>query len=235
MGRAAAADGAAVLNAAIQTSGRASLVAATGASQFAFLAALVGEHVDWPRVTMFHLDEYVGLPESHPASFRRYLKERFASKVPLGRTHYIDGESHDPEAVCRSLGQAIRRHTIDVAFVGIGENGHLAFNDPPADFKTDEPYIIVTLDEACRRQQVGEGWFSGVSEVPARAISMTVREILRARVILCTCPGERKAATVRNTLEGDICPDVPASILRTHRDCRFFLDAASASLLRAGS
>ena len=232
MGRAAAAEAAQVLQAAIQQNGRASLIAATGASQFCFLEALTHEEVDWPKVAMFHLDEYLGVPASHPASFRRYLKERFASKVPLGSVHYIDADSGEPEEVCRSLGQAIRRHTVDVAFVGIGENGHLAFNDPPADFEADGPYVVVALDKACRRQQVGEGWFAAVEDVPKRAVSVTVREILRANVVLCVCPHKRKARAVRDTLEGPVSPEVPASILRTHRDCRFFLDRASASELR---
>ena len=231
MGSAAAAEGGRLIRDAIGRDGRATIIVATGASQFEMLAALVEQEVDWPKVTMFHLDEYVNLPAGHPASFRKYLTERFTSKVPLGSVNFLSGETGDPRAVCDEMGQLIRRHTVDVAFVGIGENGHLAFNDPPADFETDCPYILVELDEACRRQQAGEGWFDSVDDVPDRAISMSIREILRARTILCTCPDDRKAVAVRKTLEGEITPDVPASILRTHRDCRFFLDAPAAILL----
>jgi len=235
MGRMAALEAAAILSAAIEQKGGAALIAATGVSQFAFLESLVQQEVDWPKVTMFHLDEYVGLPETHPASFCRYLKERFVSKVPLGAVHLIDGNGRDPAHTCRSLGREIRKHVIDAAFIGIGENGHIAFNDPPADFETTEPYIIVNLDEACRRQQAGEGWFERLEDVPTQAISMTVHEVLRAKTLICTCPDERKAEAVRNSLEGRICPEVPASIVRTHPDCRIFLDAASASKLRSVS
>ena len=232
MGSTAAAEGAQMLRYAIDRDGEATIIVATGASQFEMLAALVEQDVDWSRVTMFHLDEYVDLPAGHPASFRKYLTERFTSKVPLGAVNFLSGETGDPQAVCDEMGQRIRRHTVDVAFVGIGENGHLAFNDPPADFETDSPYLLVELDEACRRQQAGEGWFDSVDDVPDRAISMSVREILRARTILCTCPDDRKAVAVRKTLDGEITPDVPASVLRTHPDCRFFLDAPAAALLR---
>jgi len=231
MGRAAGAEAARLLTRAIETNGSASLIAATGASQFEFLADLVTRDVDWAKVAMFHLDEYIGLPADHPASFVRYLTERFTSKAPLGEVHFLRGDA-DPRITCRQVGQEIRARTIDVAFLGIGENGHLAFNDPPADFRTDSPYIIVDLDEACRRQQVGEGWFDSLEAVPKQAISMSINEILRARCILCTCPDRRKADAVRDTLEGPITPDVPASILRSHPDCRFFLDTGSASLLR---
>jgi glucosamine-6-phosphate deaminase len=231
MGQAAAATGGELVRRAIAERGEAFVIVATGASQFEFLEAFVREDIDWSKVTMFHLDEYVGLDESHPASFRGYLKERFASKVPLKETHFVDGEADDPAAECRRLGEAIGRVTIDAAFVGVGENGHLAFNDPPADFETTEPFIVVDLDEACRNQQVGEGWFASIDEVPRQAISMSIREILRARAIVVTCPDRRKAEAVRDTLEGPVTPDVPASVLRRHPECRFFLDRGSASLL----
>ncbi len=232
MGAAVADAGAQIVADAIAERGKANIILATGASQFEFLDAFVRRDVDFRKVTMFHLDEYVGLSADHPASFVGYLRQRFASRVPLGEAHWLAGDADDPAAVCREVGRAIRNVQIDAAFVGIGENGHLAFNDPPADFNTTEPYIIVDLDEACRNQQVGEGWFETFDDVPAQAISMSIQEILRARTVFCTCPDQRKADAVKNTLEGLISPDVPASVLRTHRDGRFFLDRPSASRLR---
>ena len=234
MGRAAAARGAAALRAAVADRGSAGLVVATGASQFEVLAALVREpDVNWTRVTAFHLDEYLRLPATHPASFRGYLRERFARHVPLAAFHELDGEAYDPAAECRRVGDLLAARPIDAAFVGIGENGHLAFNDPPADFETDEPYLIVDLDDACRRQQLGEGWFETLEEVPRRAISMSVRQILRSRAIVCSVPDERKAAAVRAAVEGPVTPGVPASILRLHGDCTLVLDRAAASLLES--
>ena len=174
--------------------------------------------IAWNRVTGFHLDEYVGLPIAHPASFRGYLWQRFVSRLPLplAAFHFLDGEG-DPQAECRRVGEIIRRHPIDVAFVGIGENGHLAFNDPPADFETEEPYLVVELDDACRRQQLGEGWFPTFDDVPQQAISMSVRQIMKSRAIICTVPDERKAEAVRNAVEGEVTPQVPASILQRHK------------------
>ena len=183
-------------------------------------------------MTGFHLDEYLGLPASHPASFRGYLRERFVRHVPLAAFHELDGEAADPAAECRRVGDLLARQPIDAAFVGIGENGHLAFNDPPADFETDEPYLVVNLDHACRRQQLGEGWFESLDDVPRRAISMSVRQILKSRTIVCSVPDDRKADAVQATVEGPATPDVPASILQTHDDCTLFLDAAAASLLK---
>ena len=231
-GRRAAADGAALMRSALESNGQANIIVATGASQFEMLAALVKEDVDWSRVTGFHLDEYIGLPISHPASFRKYLKERFVDLVPLRAFHYVSGEN-DPHAECARLGEIIARQPIDVAFVGIGENGHLAFNDPPADFETEQPYLVVNLDEACRRQQMGEGWFPTLNDVPPRAISMSVQHILKSRSIICTVPDERKAQAVKNTVEGEVTPDVPASILQTHADTTLYLDPPAASLLKA--
>jgi glucosamine-6-phosphate deaminase len=179
---------------------------------------------------MFHLDEYIGLPADHPASFRRFLHERLIDRVSIPRYNLLDGEK-DPQAVIQQVGAALRAAPIDVAFVGIGENGHLAFNDPPADFDTTEPYLIVELDEACRRQQVGEGWFRSIDEVPAKAISISVRQILEAREIICVVPDARKAEAVRNSLDGPVTPAVPASILQTHPNATIYLDTASASLL----
>jgi glucosamine-6-phosphate deaminase len=218
---------------AIRERGEACLVAATGASQFEFLDALAAEPgVDWSQTTFFHLDEYVGLPEDHPASFRRYLKERVVDRLRPGTFHFVDGGAADPQAECRRLGELISDYTVDVAFVGIGENGHIAFNDPPADFETRAPYIVVDLDEACRRQQAGEGWFASADEVPHRAITMSVWQILQARDIVCVVPDARKAQAVRNCLEEKISPSRPASVLRRHPRATIFLEAASAALLR---
>ncbi|MGH9311173.1 MAG: glucosamine-6-phosphate deaminase [Vicinamibacterales bacterium] len=232
LGRAAAERAASAIARAIDARGNARILVATGASQFEFLDALTNrDDVDWSSVEMFHLDEYIGLPDDHPASFRRYLQQRLIDPVSIPRAHLLDGE-RDPAAVIREVGTALREAPIDCAFVGIGENGHLAFNDPPADFETTEPYLVVQLDEACRRQQVGEGWFQSLDEVPTRAISISVRQILDAREILCIVPDARKAEAVRNSLEGPVTPDVPASILQTHANTTIFLDTASASLLK---
>src|SRR5262245_46695371 len=233
MARAAAVRAADLLRETIRALGRAHVVAATGASQFEFLQALVGESgIDWTKAVFFHLDEYVGLGESHPASFRRYLKERIVERVHPGAFHFIAGDAPDPGAEGRRVGELLSRHPIDVAFVGIGENGHLAFNDPPADFETDEPYLVVQLDEACRRQQLGEGWFARLEDVPAQAISMSVRQILKAHEILCIVPDERKAAAVAACLEGPVTPLHPASVLQEHPRTTVYLDRASASRLR---
>ena len=228
---AAARDAAARIREAIISRGRARIVAATGASQIAFLECLVREPgIDWLLVELFHLDEYVGLPIDHPASFRKYLLDRLIRPAGIARYHLLDGE-RDPADVCRTVGARLRKEAVDVAFVGIGENGHLAFNDPPADFETDAPYLVVTLDERCRAQQVGEGWFASLADVPQTAISMSVPQILRARGIVCVVPDLRKAEAVRASVEGPIDPMVPASILRRHPDVAIYLDRGSASLL----
>lgn len=228
----AAADQAALaVSSAIQERGLARIIVATGASQLEFLEALTGaKNIDWQKVEMFHLDEYIGLPLTHPASFRKYLSDRLIKKVGITRCHLLDGNA-DPEGAVRSVGQALQSSPIDVAFVGIGENGHLAFNDPPANFETEEPYLIVELDEPCRRQQVGEGWFTDISEVPQRAISMSVRQILKAKEIICVVPDARKAQAVKLCLEGEVGPMAPASILRTHPRTTVFLDTDSAASL----
>jgi glucosamine-6-phosphate deaminase len=232
LGEAAAADAASALRDTIARQGRACVVAATGASQFEFLEELVrAPDVDWRRTVFFHLDEYVGLPASHPASFRRYLKERLADRIHPGAFHFIEGDRPDPEAEARRVGELIRGCEIDLAFVGIGENGHLAFNDPPADFATEEPYIVVRLDEACRRQQLGEGWFESLEDVPRRAISMSIRQIMKARRILCVVPDARKATAVRDTLMGEVSPWRPASALQRHPAATVYLDVDSAALL----
>jgi len=232
---AAAAEAASRIRSAIATFGRARIIAATGTSQLAFLDALIATAgIDWSKIELFHLDEYIGLPIDHPASFRKYLLERVIRPAGIARTHLIDGE-RNPDDVCRELGRELTIAPIDVAFVGIGENGHLAFNDPPADFETEEPYLVVRLDEACRRQQVGEGWFTSIAEVPERAITMSIRQILKAEAIVAVVPDARKAEAVRACLEGDISPMAPASFLRTHTNVSLFLDTESASLLKTSA
>jgi len=231
LGRAAARDAAVIINHAIAERNSAYVIAATGTSQFEFLDALMLEPIDWRKVTFFHLDEYADLPESHAASFRRYLRERIVSRVHPRAFHFIDGEADDVYDECRRLGQLITQQAVDVAFVGIGENGHLAFNDPPADFDTDEPYIVVNLDDACRQQQVGEGWFTSIDEVPAQAISMSIKQILRSLEILCIVPDRRKAEAVKASVELNVNPMHPASILQTHERVRLYLDRDSSALL----
>jgi len=211
--------------------GRARIVVATGASQLEFLRELRAQPgVDWPNVELFHLDEYAGIPESHPASFRRYLRENLIDPAGIRHYHFLNGQA-DLDDVRREVGAELSREPIDVMFAGIGENGHLAFNDPPADFTTADPYIVVTLDEACRRQQVGEGWFAHIDEVPTTAISMSIRQMMKARELLIVVPDERKAAAVKAALEGPVTPLVPASILRTHPKVTLYLDEPAASQL----
>lgn len=233
LGRAAAAQAADLIRAALAARGRARILAATGESQFEFLAALIqAPDIDWPRVELFHLDEYVGLGLDHPASFRRYLLERFITPAGIRDFHLLNGET-DPAATCREVGRLLAAAPVDAAFAGIGENGHLAFNDPPADFTTGEPYHVVTLDESCRRQQVGEGWFKRLGDVPLRAISISVRQLLKAKAIITVAPDARKAAAIRRCLEGPVSPLAPASILRTHPDVTIYLDRASAAQLHS--
>ncbi len=217
----------------IHENGTANMILATGASQFETLKNLVEiRGIDWSKVVMFHLDEYVGIEKSHPASFRKYLQERFVDKVPpLKAVHFVEGDRPDAEEECKRLNRIISSHPIDVAFVGIGENGHLAFNDPPADFETEEPFIVVELDKACRKQQMGEGWFKTIEDVPRKAISMSIRQIMSAKTIICSVPDARKAQAVKNCLEGEVTNMHPASILQNHADCTVYLDPESASLL----
>jgi glucosamine-6-phosphate deaminase len=232
VGQAAATDAAKIIRNAIAERGHAYVIAATGASQFEFLEAFVHQpDINWAKTTFFHLDEYVGLAESHPASFRKYLKERILNVVHPRTFNFVNGEAPDPASECHRVGDLISSCAIDVAFVGIGENGHLAFNDPPADFETEEPYVVVELDEACRRQQIGEGWFSSLEEVPRKAISMSIRQILKAANILCIVPDKRKAGAVKDTLEGEVTPIHPASVLQQHPRTTIYLDRDSASLL----
>ncbi|HRR34929.1 MAG TPA: glucosamine-6-phosphate deaminase [Kiritimatiellia bacterium] len=235
MARAAAADAAAALKQAVEERGEARLIVATGASQFGFLQALTqAPGIAWPQITAFHLDEYVGLPAAHRASFRAYLRQRFVGALPTPLRAFVevDGEAADLAAECDRLKQWIDAAPIDVACVGIGENGHLAFNDPPADFEAEAAYLVVTLDEACRRQQVGEGWFASLDEVPKQALSMSIPQIMKSRHIVCTVPDARKAEAVRGAVEGPVTPLCPASVLQRHPSCALYLDSASASALR---
>ena len=233
MGQAAADCGAEVIRQAIAEKGTATIIVATGASQFEMLACLSkASDIDWSRVHCFHLDEYVGLSMDHPASFRKYLKERFVDQLPQAPAsfHYIDGEQ-EVSSECDRLSELISQTQVDVAFVGIGENGHLAFNDPPADFETSMPYLIVELDDACRQQQFGEGWFETFEAVPKTAISMSIQQILKSKKIVCTVPDERKSEAVVGAVEGPVTNQVPASILQTHADTDLFLDSHAASRL----
>ncbi|MCP4313776.1 MAG: glucosamine-6-phosphate deaminase [Bacteroidetes bacterium] len=231
VGKNAAWMGVRLINQEIRKKGHAYIIVATGSSQFEMLDEMVTASVDWSKVTAFHLDEYIGMPATHPASFRRYLKERFVSRINLKAFHYINGES-DPALECVRLGQILADHPVDVAFIGVGENGHLAFNDPPADFETEVPYLVVELDEVCRGQQLGEGWFPTLDDVPNTAISMSVRQIMKSESIICTVTEKRKAAAVKSCVEGGITPEVPASVLSGHGKVWMYLDRDAASKLR---
>jgi len=246
LGEQAAREGSARIREALRLRGEANVIIASGTSQLEMLDNLVtAEGIDWHRVTGFHLDEYVGLPITHPASFRLYMWDRFVRRLPLPLRafHYIDADhdggdpptpgpaGRDPEAERRRLGAILAQHPVDVAFAGIGENGHLAFNEPPADFETEEPYLLVALSEISRRQQVGEGWFASVDDVPRQAISMSVRQMMKSAAIVCCAPEQRKAVAVRAVVTGPVTPEVPASILQSHPQATLYLDPASASLL----
>jgi glucosamine-6-phosphate deaminase len=231
LGQLAGRKAAECINSAIASKGQANVILATGASQFETLRTLTEQNIDWSKVVMFHLDEYIGIAETAPASFRKYLKERFLEKVgELMAVYLISGEGNGV-AECKRLSAVIREHPIDLALVGIGENGHLAFNDPPADFETDEPYIIVDLNDECRQQQMNEGWFASLDEVPRQAISMSIKQICDSKQIICSVPDKRKAQAVKNSLESAVTNEIPASILQLHPECAFYLDRASASLL----
>ena len=233
MGNRAAQETARRIRAAVQANGVCRILLSTGASQFEMLDALTKmEDIPWNQVVMFHLDEYVGMPMTHPASFRKYLKERFIDKVHPGAYFFVNGEG-DVQKNIETLTQEIRKAPIDVALVGIGENGHIAFNDPPADFETHEAYIVVNLDERCKKQQLGEGWFATMADVPNQAISMTVYQIMQSKAILSVVPGLRKAQAIQNTLEApQVTNRIPATKLREHSDWELFLDSDSASLAK---
>lgn len=235
LGSAAAEKAATTIRRAIAERGVARIVAATGASQFEFLDALTKvPGIDWAKVEAFHLDEYIGLPATHPASFRKFLMERLVRKTGIVNFHFIEGDAADPSVIVREVSKELASAAVDIIFLGIGENGHIAFNDPPADFTTEDPYVIVNLDEACRRQQVGEAWFAEISQVPKHAISMSPRQILKAREILVVVPEKRKAQAVKACVEGEIDPMAPGSILRRHPNATVYLDEDSASLLSPG-
>jgi glucosamine-6-phosphate deaminase len=231
LGKAAAEQAGTEIRRAVAERAHARVVAATAASQREFLDALSKEDIDWDKVELFHLDEYIGLPVTHPGSFRKMLMEQLIQKTGIKNYHLLHGDAPDVLEVLGRIGQALASAPVDIAFLGIGENGHIAFNDPPADFKTEEPYIVVNLDEACRRQQVGEAWFANISQVPKQAISMSVRQILKAREILVVAPDTRKAQAVKTCFEGEISPLAPASILRKHPNVTVYLDKNSAALL----
>jgi glucosamine-6-phosphate deaminase len=231
LGEAAAAQGAAAIQRAIRERGRARIIGASAASQFEFLERLIATPgIDWKLVELFHLDEYIGIPMSHPASFCKFLQDRLISKTGVTNYHLLDGEKN-PAEVIRATNAAVSVAPIDVAFVGIGENGHLAFNDPPADFEIEDPYIVVNLDEACRKQQVGEGWFPDLQAVPTRAISMSVQQVLKSKEILAIVPGPKKAQAIKACFDGPVSPLAPSSILRTHPNATIYLDRDSAALL----
>lgn len=232
LGRRAAEHGARIIQETIAQRGEVNIIVATGASQFEMLEELIKYDIYWPAVTAFHLDEYVGMSITHKASFRAYLWQRFVSRLPLPLKafHYLDGE-HDAPAEAKRVGEIIRQHPIDVAFVGIGENGHMAFNDPPADFETESPYLVVALDDACRKQQLGEGWFPTFNDVPTHAISMSIKQILKSKTIIASVPDERKAQAVKESIEEELNPQYPSTCLKLHSDTTIYLDQASASKL----
>ena len=234
MGKCAAEKAAEIIKDTIKKKGQANFVMAAAASQFEFLKYLTRmSSIDWNKTTMFHLDEYIGLSENHPASFRKYLKDRFINKVYPGNIYLIKGDSKNPEQECDRLNRIISDYVIDISFVGIGENGHLAFNDPPADFDIEDPYLVVQLDEICRKQQLGEGWFNNLDDVPKKAISMSIKQIMKSKNIICTVPDKRKAQAVRDCFKGDeISPNCPASILKKHDNCFIFLDENSSIYLK---
>ena len=236
LARAAADQAGNAMRRAISERGRTRIVAATAASQSEFLDSLTRiQGIDWQNVEVFHLDEYIGLPITHSGSFRKMLLEQLVWKTGVNIFHLLDGDTTDPIEVIDRVGRALTSEPVDIAFLGIGENGHIAFNDPPADFSTEDPYIIVNLDETCRRQQVGEAWFGDLSEVPKQAISMSVRQILKSKEILAVVPDARKAQAVKKCFEREISPMAPASILRTHANATIYLDKDSASLLSTAS
>ena len=232
MGEAAAIFTATHLNSVINQKGTANLILATGTSQFAMLEALKEQVIDWEKITVFHLDEYIGISDQHPASFRKYLKERILDIVSPGRVYLINGDAENLKEEMSAYEKLLKENPVDFACIGIGENGHIAFNDPPvADFNDPLWVKDVELDEACRRQQFGEGWFSTFDDVPKKAVSLTITAIMNCKVISCVVPDERKAEAVYNTLNAEISTACPATILRRHPDTTLYLDSASASKL----
>ncbi|GHV04201.1 glucosamine-6-phosphate deaminase [Clostridia bacterium] len=232
-GAAAAKQAAEVLNAKIDRNGSARIVLSTGMSQISFFDAIVRENVDWSRVEMFHLDEYVGVGREHKASFVRYLQEKFVGKGKLKAAYFVDGTG-DVQRTVRALEDEVKKNPLDLGMIGIGENTHIAFNDPPADFDSDCAYKVVTLSDSCKRQQVNEGWFADMNSVCKQAITMTCRQILKCESIICLVPYKCKAEAVKRTLESDVTNTVPATLLKTHKDCTLYCDADSSSRLSDG-
>ncbi len=230
LGYKAAENGTKLINEAIKKNGKANIIVATGASQFEMLSELIKMDIDWSKVTGFHLDEYIGLPMTHLASFRKYLKERFVDKININQFFYVNGDN-EPIQECERLANVINQHPIDVAFVGIGENSHLAFNDPPADFETSAPYLVVELDADCKKQQMSEGWFKTINDVPQKAISMSIKQIMKSENIICSVPDSRKAWAVQKTVENNVTNQYPASILQNHKNTWLYLDKGSATNL----
>jgi glucosamine-6-phosphate deaminase len=233
LGQAAAASAATILRDAIAARGAARLIVGTGPSQNETLGALVrAPGIDWSRIEVFHMDEYVGMPSAHPASFRRWLREHVVDLVRPGRVHYLEGDAADLDAECLRYGGLLGASPIDISFLGFGENGHIAFNDPAvADFHDRAAVKRVRLDERCRRQQVGEGHFPGLASVPPEALTVTCPVLAGAAHLICSVPDLRKAEAVRNALEGPLSETCPASLVLTHPGCEIFLDTQSASLL----
>lgn len=232
LGKAAAESVAGRLNKTVAEKGFANLILATGASQFEFLEHLQKQKIDWKKITVFHLDEYMGMSITHPASFRKYLKERILDKVQPKKVYYLEGDADDIEAEVKRYEELLKNHPVDIACIGIGENGHIAFNDPPvADFNDTKLVKVVELDEACRKQQLGEGWFPTFDDVPAQALSLTIPAIMRCKHINCVVPDERKAEAIHNTLNAEVSTNCPATILRTHSDTILYLDEGAASKL----
>lgn len=233
MGIAAAKLGAEAIREAAKRKEKVTILVATGASQFSMLQQLVTEQgIPWERIEAFHLDEYVGLSDKHPASFRKYLQERFVDQLPeLGQMNFVNADAEDLDNEIKRLNDLITGKEIDVCFAGIGENGHLAFNDPPADFETREPFILVELDEACRQQQCNEGWFPTLADVPTHAISMSIQQIFASKMVLLSVPGEQKAQAVKNTIDNEVSPLYPSTIMQKHTNCHLFLDDEAAKLL----
>ena len=233
LGVAAADDLVRILVDAIAERGEAAIIVATGNSQLSFMKALrAREEIDWSKVHVFHMDEYLGIPANHPASFRRYIREKLTDIVDARAFFGVEGDAPDVEAEMARYAALLHQYEPVACVLGIGENGHLAFNDPPADFQHPEPIQVVTLAESARLQQVGEGHFASLEEVPEQAITLTIPTLLKPPSVLAVVPEARKASAVQAALEGPITPDCPASILRTHGHVTLYLDTESAALLR---